>query len=58
MKLAKECHPDKGGDIAKFQRIQKAYEVLSDSEKRAAYDRYGEEGVDGCELSNTNDARG
>jgi DnaJ-class molecular chaperone len=49
MKLAKENHPDKGGDIAKFQQIQKAYEVLSDSEKRAAYDRYGEEGIDGCE---------
>lgn len=27
-KLARTCHPDKGGDEEKFKQIQKAYEVL------------------------------
>ena len=38
-------HPDKGGDAGVFQDINNAYEVLSDPEKRAAYDKYGEAGV-------------
>merc|ERR1719436_2068211 len=46
-KLAVKHHPDKGGDPEKFKEITRAYEVLSDSEKRAKYDKYGEEGVDG-----------
>eukprot|EP00448_Togula_jolla_P031282 CAMPEP_0170621286 /NCGR_PEP_ID=MMETSP0224-20130122/28521_1 /TAXON_ID=285029 /ORGANISM="Togula jolla, Strain CCCM 725" /LENGTH=511 /DNA_ID=CAMNT_0010947537 /DNA_START=59 /DNA_END=1594 /DNA_ORIENTATION=- len=46
-KLAVKHHPDKGGDPEKFKEITRAYEVLSDSEKRAKYDRFGEEGVDG-----------
>ena len=38
-KLAKEHHPDiPGGNAAKFQQIQEAYEVLSDVDKRAHYD--------------------
>ena len=38
-KLAGQHHPDKkGGDKLKFQEIQKAYEVLSDDQKRAQYD--------------------
>lgn len=37
-KLAKTHHPDKGGDKSKFQEIQKAYETLSDRDKRANYD--------------------
>jgi molecular chaperone DnaJ len=37
-KLASQHHPDKGGDTAKFQEIQAAYEVLGESAKRAAYD--------------------
>ncbi len=37
-KLASQHHPDKGGDTAKFQKIQAAYETLSDSNKRAEYD--------------------
>jgi len=45
-KLAVKHHPDKGGDPEKFKEITRAYEVLSDSEKRAKYDRYGEEGID------------
>ena len=42
-KKAMDNHPDRGGDVEAFQAIQKAYEVLSDSEKREHYDRYGEE---------------
>jgi curved DNA-binding protein len=37
-KLASQHHPDKGGDTAKFQEIQTAYETLSDPNKRAEYD--------------------
>lgn len=37
-KLASKHHPDKGGDKAEFQRIQEAYAVLSDSNKRKQYD--------------------
>lgn len=37
-RLASQHHPDKGGDKAKFQEIQEAYNVLSDTNKRAQYD--------------------
>lgn len=37
-KLASQHHPDKGGDTAKFQAIQAAYDTLGNPEKRAAYD--------------------
>jgi DnaJ family protein A protein 2 len=37
-KLAKENHPDKGGDKETFQKIQEAYDILSDPEKRNQYD--------------------
>jgi molecular chaperone DnaJ len=40
-KLAREHHPDQGGDEARFKEIQGAYDVLSDPEKRKAYDAYG-----------------
>jgi DnaJ-domain-containing protein 1 len=43
--LARSAHPDKHPDdseaTAKFQRIQAAYAVLSDAEKRAQYDQSG-----------------
>ena len=37
-KLASQHHPDKGGDVAKFQEIEEAYRTLSDAEKRSQYD--------------------
>jgi len=37
-KLAKQHHPDLGGDVAKFQQISEAYETLADADKRAHYD--------------------
>ena len=37
-KLASAHHPDKGGDKAKFQSIQQAYDTLSDPRKRSQYD--------------------
>lgn len=36
--LASRNHPDKGGDTARFQEIQAAYDVLSDPERRRQYD--------------------
>ena len=43
-KMAKKYHPDvnKAPDAAdKFKEVNEAYEVLSDENKKAAYDRYG-----------------
>jgi len=37
-KLASKHHPDKGGNTAEFQKIQAAYDTLSDPNKRAQYD--------------------
>jgi curved DNA-binding protein len=37
-KLAMKYHPDRGGDQAEFQKIQEAYSVLSDLEKKNQYD--------------------
>jgi len=43
-KLALKYHPDRGGDsetAKKFNEINEAYQVLSDSQKRSQYDEYG-----------------
>ncbi len=51
-KLAMKHHPDRNqGDSAKaaeekFKEAKEAYEMLSDDQKRAAYDQYGHAGVD------------
>lgn len=37
-KLAKQHHPDLGGDVTKFQQVSEAYETLADADKRAHYD--------------------
>ncbi|KAJ8502384.1 hypothetical protein ONZ45_g11818 [Pleurotus djamor] len=47
-RLSRKYHPDKNkspGAEDKFVEIAHAYEVLSDSQKRQIYDRYGEEGL-------------
>lgn len=40
--LAKKHHPDKGGDVEEFKKIQRAYDILSDGEKRSFYDQTGQ----------------
>ncbi len=47
-RLARELHPDVNDDPeaeVKFKEAAEAYEVLSDSDRRATYDRYGHEGL-------------
>lgn len=42
LRISKTAHPDKGGSAEEFQRIQQAYEILSDEQKRAIYDQTGQ----------------
>lgn len=46
-RLAHEHHPDKGGNAARFKDVNEAYQVLSDKQKRATYDRFGSAAFDG-----------
>ena len=50
--LAKRFHPDKNPDDPaaeeRFKEASEAYSVLSDSQKRAAYDRFGHAGIQGA----------
>ena len=49
-RIAMKYHPDRNPDDAnadeKFKEASEAYEILSDGEKRQAYDQYGHAGVD------------
>ena len=56
-KLALKWHPDKNPDNKakaqeEFKKIGEAYSVLSDPNKRAAYDRYGKEGIRNANMPN------
>lgn len=44
-KLALQHHPDKGGDPEEFKKLNGAYEILSNPEKRAIYDNSGKTGL-------------
>jgi DnaJ-class molecular chaperone len=51
-KMAKKYHPDRNRDnikeaTEKFQKIQSAYDMLIDPEKRKLYDQFGEDAVNG-----------
>src|SRR6266545_2993519 len=50
-RLAMQYHPDRNsesGAEARFKEINEAYEVLSDPERRASYDRFGHAGLEGA----------
>lgn len=63
-KLALKWHPDKNlGESSaeaekRFKEISEAYEVLSDAEKRAIYDRYGKDGLKGSRHPTRPSSRG
>mmetsp|Transcript_50909 Transcript_50909/g.84369 ORF Transcript_50909/g.84369 Transcript_50909/m.84369 type:complete len:666 (+) Transcript_50909:75-2072(+) len=47
--LAMQHHPDRGGDPIRWSSIQRAYDTLSDTQKRATYDRTHDAGSVGAE---------
>src|SRR6185503_12182292 len=52
-RLAMKYHPDRNPDSpdaeGNFKEVKEAYEVLSDTDKRAAYDRFGHAGLQGSQ---------
>ncbi len=54
-RVARECHPDVNPDDpdceAQFKEAAEAYEVLSDADSRAVYDRYGFDGLKGRSMT-------
>lgn len=62
-KLALKWHPDKNTDNkeeaeTKFKIISEAYDVLSDENKKAIYDKYGKEGLTGGNPTNGRNSHG
>ncbi len=60
-RLARQYHPDVNQDDGadeRFKEINEAYEVLSDADKRAAYDRFGHAGVQGAGMGGFTDFSG
>ena len=49
IRLAKETHPDTGGDAVIFQDVLLAYRILSDEERRKAFDDTGSDSGDATE---------
>jgi DnaJ-class molecular chaperone len=43
LRAVKQHHPDAGGDRATFEAVQRAYDLLSDPERRAKYDATGDD---------------
>lgn len=44
-KAARKTHPDQGGDPERFREVQTAFDILSDEERRRAYDESGDAGA-------------
>ena len=54
-KCALRDHPDRGGDTEQFKKVNRAYEVLGDHEKKKRYDLHGENFCDQDEMDSSPD---
>ncbi len=52
-KLAMKHHPDRGGDEDTFKQLSRAYDVLTDNQKREVYDQLGETGLENIDQENS-----